>query len=286
MNKQDRIRVFNDTIYRIQNTNSLRESITMSTQHTTFYAHMDLPLKEETQLRLLDNIHVTSEPTITAALRLKQQYDRVAILNFASANNPGGGVESGANAQEECICRCSTLYPVLKSGKAENWFYGPHRRFVDNLHNNDILYSPCIKVFKNDQYELLDECESIDVITCAAPNLRDKPSNQYNTEAALPVKRLTNQEQFDLHVSRANQILMVAAKQKVKALVLGAFGCGAFRNNPYIVACAFKAALMTWASKFESIDFAIFCREGETENYDAFKKVFNSDGFEWRAFVK
>lgn len=74
----------------------------------------------------------------------------MCVLNFASATNPGGGVVKGSSAQEEAICRCSTLYPNLKAERAWEKFYAPHRRARDPLHNDDCIYTPGVMVFKAD----------------------------------------------------------------------------------------------------------------------------------------
>ena len=109
---------------------------------------------------------------------------KVCVLNFASATNSGGGVIKGSSAQEEAICRCSTLYPNLKEQRMWNQFYAPHRRAHDPLHNDDCIYTPGVMVFKSDtDYpQLLPEEKwySVNVLTCAAPNLRERPSNEMN----------------------------------------------------------------------------------------------------------
>ena len=98
------------------------------------------------------------------------------VLNFASATTPGGGVLWGSTAQEECLCRCSTLYANLNT--SENWrgFYEPHRKQNNPLYNDDCIYTPDVVVFKPDTRtpQLLDpeDWAMANVITCAAPNLR------------------------------------------------------------------------------------------------------------------
>lgn len=75
---------------------------------------------------------------------------KVCIHNFASAANPGGGVVKGSSAQEEAICRCSTLYPNLKEESLWKQFYAPHRRQQNPLHNDDCIYTPGVIAFKSD----------------------------------------------------------------------------------------------------------------------------------------
>lgn len=127
---------------------------------------------------------ISSKRTLEAAAPYAYAGKKVCILNFASATNPGGGVTKGSSAQEEAICRCSTLYANLKEQYAWNAFYAPHRRAHDPLHNDDCIYTPGVMVFKSDtDYpQLLPEEKwySVNVLTCAAPNLRERPSNEMN----------------------------------------------------------------------------------------------------------
>ncbi|MBR4656177.1 MAG: TIGR02452 family protein [Oscillospiraceae bacterium] len=111
---------------------------------------------------------------------------------------------------------------------------------------------------------------TVDVLTCAAPNLRRTPGNRHNPDASRAAS-VTRKQLFDLHVKRAKHVLHVAAANRVDCLVLGAFGCGAFENDPNVVARAYAAALEEYRHYFDTIEFAIYCREWETENYNAFK---------------
>lgn len=112
----------------------------------------------------------------------------------------------------------------------------------------------------------------MDVISCAAPNLRERTGNLHNPETAVSV-HLTSDEQYALHLKRAKHILHIAASKRVEALILGAFGCGAFANDPWAVARAYKDALEEYGQYFKYIEFAVYCRDYETENYDAFRQT-------------
>ena len=113
---------------------------------------------------------------------------------------------------------------------------------------------------------------TVEVISCAAPNLRKTPANLYNPESGQAVSILPADLQW-LHEQRARAILAVAADNGVDILVLGAFGCGAFRNDPRVVAKAYANVLKDCRRYFDLIEFAIFCRDFETENFDAFAEV-------------
>ena len=224
-------------------------------------------------------ITVTRSKTFEAAMRLSKKYygKKIAVLNFASASNPGGGVTHGSSAQEESLCRCSTLYPTLTQGFLWNHYYTVNRANGDVLHTDACIYSPDIVICKTDsdypeRMEQKDWC-TVDVITCAAPNLRNEPANLYNLENGEPVCILPD-ELREIHEKRARQILAVAAENRVDILVLGAFGCGAFRNDPKVVAKAYRNVLAEYGKCFDLVEFAIYCRDYETENYDAFRYVF------------
>ncbi len=223
------------------------------------------------------NIVISSKRTLEAASRYKGK--KVCILNFASATNPGGGVLNGSSAQEESICRCSTLYFALLSEKMFDSFYEPHRRKRDPLYNDDIIYSPDVYVVKSDTSspERLSESDwySVNVITCAAPNLRSKPSNQMNPNAGDKAADITNDDLEKLIEKRIRKIVAVAAADNNDVLILGAFGCGAFRNPPKIVAKAFHKVLDEYQKYFETIEFAIYHTDYETENYNAFINEFH-----------
>ena len=112
----------------------------------------------------------------------------------------------------------------------------------------------------------------VDVISCAAPNLRRRPSNNHNPEYGRAVS-ISNTDLYTLHLKRAKHIMHIAATNGADALVLGAFGCGAFANNPQVVAKAYKDALSDYKRYFQYIEFAVYCRADETANYDAFRMV-------------
>ena len=202
---------------------------------------------------------------------------KTAVHNFASASNPGGGVTNGASAQEECLCRCSNLYFCLNTPAMWEGFYTPHRRAHDPLHNDDIIYTPGITVFKSDTAAPAlmpeDRWYDVDVITCAAPNLREKPSNAYNSGDGTGSVRITDNELSAIHVKRLKRILDVAVAEGDEVIILGAFGCGAFMNNPSVVALAAKDVIKDYMNAFKVIEFAIYCSPRDERNYEIFKRV-------------
>jgi len=220
-------------------------------------------------------VSVSKSKTFEAAMRLAKQHPgkKIAVLNFASASRPGGGVKSGSSAQEESLCRCSTLYPTLDRRFLWQNYYDVNRASGNVLHTDACIYSPGIVICKTDsdypeRMPQKNWC-TVDVISCAAPNLRNEPANKYNPETGEPVSILPVDLQR-IHEQRARQILAVAAANDVDIVVLGAFGCGAFHNGPVVVAKAYAKVMKECRHYFDLVEFAIYCRDYETANFDAF----------------
>ena len=269
--KQQLVSVFEDTMERIKCSSEWTNATNHSIRNQQF-------IPEAAAIQLAD-ISPQEQPAKIIVSQLRSfeaaaQYvgKRTAVLNFASATNPGGGVEKGASAQEECLCRVSTLYPCLADQKMRASFYTPHRKNGNALHNDDIIYTPNVLVIKDDDHNLLSEPFSVDIISCAAPNLREQPSNQYNTGDTIKVQ-ISDNELLALHEKRARKICSSAIANGVEILILGAFGCGAFQNNPHIVAQAYKNVLPDFAHYFHTIEFAIFCNAKNIENYQVFLSI-------------
>lgn len=268
-----RKKVFEDTLEQIQTNEKIRNSLLKSIDRQMFYGPERVFEKPEQKFKT--KVIITKSRTMEAG-RFWSKKGNTAILNFASATTPGGGVVGGSSAQEECLCRVSSLYLCLN--EEANWecFYTPNRAEANVLHNDNIIYTPKVIGFKDDDYHQLEENEFffVDVITCAAPNLRDVPNNGWCNvgESNTPVK-IDDETLYKIHLERARKILNVAAENKIKNLVLGAFGCGAFRNKPEVVAKVYKDILKEFDGVFENIEFAIYCKDYETQNYEAFKNI-------------
>ena len=262
--RQMNIEVFEDTLDFIHKNKVLSDSLSFSLENTKIYRENEYPeIKDRKEYDV--NVVVTKSRTFEAAINNHKKYSdkKIAVLNFASSTTPGGGVTSGSSAQEESLCRCSTLYPALDTKYLFDNYYLKNRREINPLNNDDIIYIKDITICKSDvdhPLRLLEkEFIKVDVITCAAPNLRDKSS-------------IADEELYQIHLKRAKHILHIAALNNVEILILGAFGCGAFRNDPNVVAKAYKNALEEYKKSFFLIDFAIYTRPSEEENYLTFKR--------------
>ena len=222
-------------------------------------------------------IVLSPKRTLEAAAPYAYAGKKVCVLNFASATNPGGGVVKGSSAQEEAICRCSTLYPNLKEQRMWNQFYAPHRRAHDPLHNDDCIYTPGVVVFKSDtDYPQLmpeEKWYSVNVLTCAAPNLRERPSNGMNSGDGDDAVHISREELQTLHEKRMRRVLEIAWAKENEVVILGAFGCGAFRNPPAVVAQAMKTVVQEYRKKFETIEFAVYCSTQYDTNYRVFQQI-------------
>jgi len=199
-------------------------------------------------------VEVTGESTLAAARRLGGD---VAALVFASARSPGGGFLNGAQAQEESVARSSALYPCLR---AAGEFYAFHRAQAELTYTDRVIYSPGVPVFRDDQATLLTPYP-VTFLTVAAPNLAAIRRNQPELAAEVPA----------ILRRRARRVLAVAAAHGHRRIVLGAWGCGVFGNDPATVAVAFAEALT--AHPMEHVVFAVL-----GPNRDEFTAAFPAAG--------
>ena len=202
------------------------------------------PLPDVTPGSWQTDIQVRNETTLAAAQRLADLGLRIAALNFASATSPGGGFLGGARAQEESLARSSGLYPCI----VNNPMYDFHRSRHDPMYIDYIIYSPDVPVIRTDDGALLDQPYLCSFLTSPAVNAKVvlERSPQRHTEIRAAMR------------SRIGKVLSVAALHKHDTLILGAWGCGAFGNNPNEVAEFFREALATrYKGVFGLIVFAI-----------------------------
>lgn len=271
--------IFRDTEHRYKSDSELIAIVQESTQNQVFIPDKSTVNITVTRRNDEANIIVSNKRSLEAAEVYAKQGKKVCVLNFASATNPGGGVVNGSSAQEECICRCTTLYPCLNNDNLWMEFYKPHRKAANLLYNNDCIYTPDVCVFKSDTNfpEPLPRNEwwKVNILTCAAPNLRERPSNPMNPHAGYKQVKVTSDELEALLTSRIKRIFEVAVANDNEVLILGAFGCGAFRNPPEIVAKVFYNVMQDYLGYFDTIEYAVYHTEREVANYEAFKRIMN-----------
>ena len=276
MSRVSNVEIFNDTERIVQENKSLLDSVENTIKNQKLYpadCKMILEKCSEREARII----VSGKRTLEAASSYKGK--KVCIMNFASATNPGGGVERGANAQEEALCRISTLYFCLNTPEMREHFYLPHRKARNPLYNDDIIYSPEVYKKKKDnaKAEMLAEEDwyKVNVISCAAPNLRKVPSNAMNPGSGDKAAEISVDDLRKLHEQRIHRIFEVAAENGNEVLIAGAFGCGAFKNPPEVVAEAFFSVVKELGNRFETIEFAVACSKKPSHNFLVFQKVFD-----------
>ncbi|WIX81040.1 TIGR02452 family protein [Amycolatopsis carbonis] len=233
----------------------IRDQVALARKGTRLY----LPTDEVSapEARVAPSIEVTNESSTAAARRLGGD---VACLVFASARNPGGGFLNGAQAQEEAIARSSALYACLLEARE---FYEHHRANSDLRYSDRVIHSPGVPVFRDDSGALLSEATSVSFLTAAAPNLGAIRRNQPEHEASVPA----------VLERRADRVVEIAASRGHRKLVLGAWGCGVFENDPAVVAGAFRKALDA-RPHFEHVTFAVLDRRAGEPAYAAFARTF------------
>lgn len=178
-------------------------------------------------------IEVTEETTGAAARRVaKESPAHVVALNFASAKNPGGGFLRGTTAQEEDLARCSALYPCLLPQRV---YYEANRASLDAgaLYTDHLIYSPDVPFFRDERLNFLEEPFLVSMVTAPAPNAGAELARD---PGAGPRIREAMER-------RAELVLRVMAAQGHRVALLGAWGCGVFRNDPAQVAAIFAALL-------------------------------------------
>ncbi|WP_438447032.1 TIGR02452 family protein [Gorillibacterium sp. sgz5001074] len=228
-------------------------------------------MKEVTVTRLghergeLPRIEVTDESTLVATKRLvqKEGIRNTLCLNFASAKNPGGGFLGGSQAQEESLARSSGLYPCISQ---MDEMYSYNRSLKTCFYSDYMIYSPNVPVFRDDAGGLLNCPYLVSMITAPAVNagvVREREPDKVKMIEPVMLERM-------------RYILSVAAHHGAKGLVLGAFGCGVFKNNPSDISRMFKHVLIDeqYGTLFDRIVFAILDKTDGKKTFNAFKSGF------------
>jgi uncharacterized protein (TIGR02452 family) len=194
---------------------------------------------------------------------------KILVLNFANPVEPGGGVYRGANAQEEDLCRKSTLLKSLESESA-NQYYRNHTLLPPTVFSDNMILSPNVEIIRDETNNLLEESVVVSVLTCAAPYV-------------YGIYDVAETELEKIIFNRIMGILYLAVKFGYKYLVLGAWGCGAFGNDAQMMSRLFYKALkeikcgenINVDSIFERVDFAVLDRSEQKHNLNCFKKYFD-----------
>lgn len=251
--------VMTDTKKRYESDLELIEAVKSSIARQFMVSHeedIDQPAVENSCTRYI----CSGKRSFEAAKAYKEH--KTAVLNYAN-NRSIGGNPFRANAQEESLCRCSTLLPCLEAMREP--FYLKHRNMINNGEmdwrgNDDLIYTPDVVVFKTDERtepispKMMppEEWYKVDVITSAAPEL-------FRVVDGIPIE-----EYEAIITTRIKKILDVAAKEKVEVLILGRWGCGVFMNDPMVVAKSFYTLLKNY--DFKTVEFALGTTEDVSES--------------------
>lgn len=208
-------------------------------------------------------IELTTEKTVDAILRLRGT-DNLGVLNFASARNPGGGWLTGAKAQEESLCLCSALYESLMTEKGQQYYTENFKHTLPDYTDN-MIYSPKVPFFKDGDYKNVDYV-LVDVITCPA-------INRGAILKRVDMRNGVKESDWDMK-NRMFKILLEFKERRCKTLILGAFGCGVFDNDPNVIAKNWidLINLEVFENSFDKIVFAVFDRPPKMSCYSAFER--------------
>ena len=253
----DTLRILDEGQYENQQGHiiSLEEQIKSSVANTKLYTPdnlSELVATVETTDRFDTNVEVRNETTFDALRRLyAEREEQIMCLNFASAKNPGGGFLGGAVAQEECLARASALYPTLLEGKE---YYTFNRALETCLYSDYMIYSPDVPVFRLENGALMDDAVPVSIVTSPAVNAgvvkRNEPGNIELIEPAM--------------YQRTEKLLALCLHYKHEVLILGAWGCGVFQNDPEMIAKIFEDLLTNkFKGCFGKVVFAVKTKSEE-----------------------
>lgn len=215
-------------------------------------------------------IEIRNESTVTAVHRLcnfvKGKDKRlVGVLNFASAHNPGGGFLGGAMAQEEALAYCSDLYVKQTTGQSPE-FYKINEDVNSAYYTNTMIMSN-VNFFRDANYNFVPY-NTCWVLTSPAVNQR-----------LVTMRGELKENGYAIMRERMRKILQVFIYCGCTDIILGAFGCGVFGNEPEVIAKYWKELLIDegLAGYFDSITFSVYDHpDRKVKNIDFFKKEFSN----------
>ena len=272
---QETLQIINKGFYTVNERRiDIARQVQQSVDATQFYsaAMLDSLQAEVPESIAVRNYHtrivVKNCTSIEAARQLLGTDGKTSCLNFASARNPGGGFLNGSQAQEESLARSSALYPTLTKFQRE--MYDHNRSLTTYLYSDNMIYSPDVVFFRNDADELLPQPFLLDILTCPAVNVGAMIQNKSSDLSQVKQTML----------SRIDKILSVFVFRKAEKVILGAWGCGVFRNKPEDVAAYFAHYLTPkgkYGKCFREVVFAVFDNSRDLGNVRAFEKVLYSN---------
>jgi uncharacterized protein (TIGR02452 family) len=201
-----------------------------------------------------------------SAVRKYGRLGSACVLNMASAKTAGGGVADGFTAQEECLFRCSSLSVSVTQD-------------LYPLDGNVALYSNDICFFKDVDYEYNDAVIA-DVVSVAAVNLNINSKYDEETDIFIDGMIPKPKDYDDTMLKRIRLMCCLAIDNDVEYLILGAWGCGVFKNNPHDISELFHTVLISegYGYFFRKVIFAVINDHNSVaNNYEIFKERFAVD---------
>lgn len=251
--------------------------------------HKDLGTVDSPKVKDGTNVWVEKDDCLKVAEWMVGAGYKPALLNFASAGHPGGGVETGARAQEETICRRSTLTRSLFSFEATH-----AKRYGYELHEGNnyplsrsldfsAIYSPQVTVFREagPDYTLMEKPFQVGVITNAALNMNGRFPIRLTPDGHIPEEGKT------ITRNKIRTIFRIGLIKGHDSLILGAFGCGAFKTPPREMAQLFKEVMEEeeFKDRYRIISFAILSDHNDRSgNLAAFEEVFGKCTMNFQEF--
>lgn len=274
MKKGQRIQAANDTldVFKRGSYTCKNQCINIQEEHAYTLSHTDLLtpdvsdvyIKNAKQKNYTSCVYEVQEKTTVAALYdlRKNTTSAIGILNFASAKNAGGGFLNGAVAQEESLAVVSNLYLSQITKPA---YYEANRACKTMMYTDHAIYAKDILFIKNDDLNYI-EVQKANVLTMPAVNLGQVKLKGEDVQKAKEVMK-----------ARMRKVLAIFAHYENKVLILGAYGCGVFRNDPQTIAQQWYELLEEegWKYNFENIVFAVYDRTKTQDTLHAFTSVFN-----------
>lgn len=208
---------------------------------------------------------VANMTTLEAARKLlSDNSSPVLALNFASAKNPGGGFLGGSQAQEESLARASAMYECINGVRG---FYDTNRACESCVYTHHMIYSPSVPVFRDDNDELLPSPYQVSILTAPAVNRGALQSNEPSRLVEIAPTML----------ERIDRLLAIAVVRGYRRLILGAWGCGVFKNDPAEVAAWFAEHLNgpCYGPMFETVMFAVLDQTKSGDVIAPFHRMFS-----------
>ncbi|MEY2844661.1 MAG: hypothetical protein RL076_207 [Chloroflexota bacterium] len=221
----------------------IRAQLDLARAQTVVFSPMQaIPAPREKYKQLVTYVH--NQTTLTVAHARQKRGYRVAILNFTQPTTLGGGWLNGRNAQEASLFRSSGLLSCLRNVP----WYGDPVHAVNPFYDDTTIVSPNVPIIRAHDGDLLEQPWSAHFISATPIHVRAVRKYMPTRIAEVPMAI----------GRRTTRIIEAAATTKANVLVLGAWGCGRFGNDPDVVIAAFQAAFESPAIRnFAIIDFAV-----------------------------